>query len=44
MPATLQAKTSLTGLTPATTVQFRYRAVVKAGEGDWSQPIAMLVT
>ncbi len=44
MPATLQAKTSLTGLTPATTVQFRYRAVVKAGEGDWSQPISMLVT
>ena len=43
MPATLQAKTSLTGLTPATTVQFRYRAVVKAGEGDWSQPISRIV-
>ncbi len=44
LKSTLQAKTSMTGLTPATTVQFRYRAVIKAGEGDWSQPISLLVT
>jgi hypothetical protein len=43
MPSTLQAKTSLSGLTPQTTVQFRYRAVVKSGEENWSQPISILV-
>jgi hypothetical protein len=42
-PATLQAKTIVTGLTPAATVQFRYRAVTKAGEGDWSQTVVLLV-
>lgn len=44
MPSTLQAKTTLTGLTLATTVQVRYRAVTKAGEGDWSQPVAQVVS
>jgi hypothetical protein len=43
MPSTLQAKTSLSGLTPQTTIQLRYRAVVKAGEGDWSQAISYVV-
>jgi hypothetical protein len=43
MPSTLQAKTSLSGLTPGATVQFRYRAVTKTGEGDWSQPTAFMV-
>jgi endoglucanase Acf2 len=43
MPATLQAKTTLTGLAAGTTVQFRYRAVTKTGEGNWSQPVALLV-
>jgi hypothetical protein len=38
MPPTLQARTSITGLTPGSSVQFRYRAVTKAGAGDWSQP------
>jgi hypothetical protein len=41
--STLQSRTSLTGLTPQTTVMFRYRALVKTGEGDWSQPISILV-
>jgi hypothetical protein len=41
MPPTLQAKTSITGLTPGSSVQFRYRAVTKTGAGDWSQPITM---
>ena len=42
MPVTLTAKTTVVGLTPATTYSFRYRAVTKAGEGDWSG-IATLV-
>jgi cell pole-organizing protein PopZ len=42
-PATLQAKTSVTGLTPGATVQFRYLAVTKAGQGDWSAPVSLLV-
>jgi hypothetical protein len=42
-PATLQAKTTITGLAPATTVLFRYRTVTKTGEGDWSQPVSLLV-
>jgi hypothetical protein len=40
---TLQAKTEIPGLPVATTVQFRFRAVTKAGAGDWSQPTALLV-
>jgi hypothetical protein len=43
MPTTLQAKTSLTGLTSGGTVQFRYRPVTKTGEGNWSQPVSLLV-
>jgi hypothetical protein len=43
MPGTLQAKTTVLGLTPLSTVQFRYRAVTKAGEGDWSQPVSLTV-
>ena len=42
-PFTLQAKTVITGLGPATTVQFRHRAVTKGGEGDWSQVISFIV-
>jgi hypothetical protein len=43
LPSTLQAKTTVTGLAVASTPQFRYRPVTKAGEGDWSQPISILV-
>ena len=43
LPATLQAKTTVSGLAPATTVQFRSRAVTKAGEGDWSQPVSLMI-
>jgi hypothetical protein len=43
LPGTLQAKTLVTGLPAATSVQFRYRAVIRTGEGDWSQPITLLV-
>jgi hypothetical protein len=42
-PATLQAKTTVVGLTPGSTVQFRYRPVLKTGEGDWSQPVSLIV-
>jgi cell pole-organizing protein PopZ len=41
--ATLQAKTSVTGLTPGSTVQFRYLAVTKAGQGDWSPAVSLIV-
>ena len=43
-PSTLQTKTTIAGLTPGATVVFRYRAVTKTGEGDWSQPTSIIVT
>jgi len=43
VPGTLQAKTIVTGLLAGSTVMFRYKAIVKTGAGDWSQPIALLV-
>jgi hypothetical protein len=42
-PVTLQAKTTVAGLTSGATVLFRYQPVSKAGEGDWSQTVSMLV-
>ena len=42
-PNTLQAKTTVSGLTPGATVEFRYRPVTKKGEGDWSQPSSLIV-
>jgi hypothetical protein len=42
-PTTLQAKTTVAGLLPGSTVQFKYRAVNKTGEGDWSQPVSLMV-
>jgi hypothetical protein len=41
MPPSLQAKTSLVGLKPGSSVQFRYRAVLKVGASDWSLPITL---
>ena len=43
LPVTLQAKTTVAGLTAGSTVQFRYRSVTKTGEGNWSQPVSLLV-
>jgi len=43
LPSTVQAKTAVTGLAAGTTVQFRFRAVTKSGESDWSQPVSLLV-
>jgi hypothetical protein len=42
-PGTMQAKTSVPGLTPGASVQFRYRPATKSGEGDWSQPVTLIV-
>jgi len=39
----LRAKTTITGLPVASSVQFRYRSVTKAGPSDWAQPIVALV-
>jgi hypothetical protein len=41
MAPTMQAKTSLAGLKPGSSVQFKYRSVTKAGASDWSQPITL---
>jgi hypothetical protein len=41
--ATIQAKTTIAGLVPGATVQFRYRAVTRAGEGNWSEPVSLIV-
>jgi hypothetical protein len=41
--STLQAKTTLTGQTPGTVLQLRYRPVLKAGAGDWSAPVTLTV-
>jgi hypothetical protein len=42
-PASLQAKTTVVGLTPGATVEFRYRPVIKTGEGNWSQTVQLIV-
>ena len=42
-PPTLQARTTVTGLPAGTSVQFRYRSVVKTGAADWSTPVTLLV-
>lgn len=42
-PTTLQAKTTIAGFAPGATVQFRSRAVTKAGEGDWSQTVSLVI-
>lgn len=43
LPSTLQAKTTVPNLPVGTNCSFRFRAVTKTGEGDWSQVITMLV-
>ena len=40
---TLKAKTSVSGLARGATVSFRYRAVTRAGMGDWSQARSLVV-
>ena len=43
LPSTTSAKTTVAGLPVATTVQFRFRSLTPKGQGDWSQPIGLLV-
>jgi hypothetical protein len=43
-PPTLQAKTTIAGLESGSTAQFRYRSVTRAGVGDWSQPVSLMIS
>jgi hypothetical protein len=43
LPTTLQSRTTMSGLTPAAVATFRYRPVTKAGEGNWTQPLSVVV-
>jgi hypothetical protein len=44
LPSTTRAATTVTNLTPATTVQFRQRALTKNGMSDWSLPVPHVVS
>jgi hypothetical protein len=44
VPPTTQAKTTITGLTPATTVLFRTRAITPTGPTAWTDPVSLPVT
>jgi hypothetical protein len=43
LPETKKASTTVTGLTPATTYYFRFRALTRKGMTDWSQDVSLLV-
>jgi hypothetical protein len=43
-PTTLQAKTTITGLTPGSSLLVRHRAITKTGASDWSAPVPLIVT
>ena len=43
VPETKKASTMITGLTPATVVYFRFRALTRQGMTDWSQAVSLLV-
>ena len=43
LASTLQAKTLMTGQTPGTVLEFRYRWVTKTGAADWTAPITFTV-
>jgi hypothetical protein len=43
LASTLQAKTLMTGQTPGTVLEFRYRWVTKTGAADWTAPITHTV-
>ena len=43
LPETKKASTTVTGLTPATTYYFRFRALTRKGMLDWSQIVSLLV-
>jgi hypothetical protein len=43
LPPTLQAKTSIAGLTPGSTAEFKYRAVTRTGADDWSPAVSLTI-
>jgi hypothetical protein len=43
VPETKKASTTITGLTPALTYYFRFRALTRKGMSDWSQIVFLLV-
>jgi hypothetical protein len=43
LPTTSQGSTIVSGLRPGSTVYFRYRPVTRKGDGDWSQPVSIVV-
>jgi hypothetical protein len=43
VPETMQTRTEITGLTSARTYYFRFRALTRAGRGDYSQVVSLLV-
>ena len=43
VPETRKASTTITGLTPATMVYFRFRALPRKGMTDWAQDVSLLV-
>jgi hypothetical protein len=43
-PPTIQARMTLSGLAPLTTLEVKYRAVTRRGPTDWSQPLLFPVT
>ncbi len=42
-PPSMRSKTTIVGLPVAVSVQLRSRPVTKAGPGDWTQPLAIVV-
>jgi len=42
-PPSMRSKTTIVGLPIAVSVQLRSRPVTKAGPGDWTQPLAIVV-
>jgi hypothetical protein len=42
-PTTIRSTTVIAGFTPGSTVYFRSRPVTGAGEGNWSQPVSLIV-
>ena len=44
LPGTIQAKTTVTALTPGSRQYFRHRLVTKDGPQAWSQPVSLVIT
>ncbi len=43
LPDTIKSNTKVSGLTPGQTYYFKQRAITKAGEGNWSQIVLIMV-